>query len=112
MPESSIPTVFRFEQFNDYLTFERGLSARTVSAYERDLTRWWRSVSEGGADDPGGVTPELLREWVFGLKDAGPAAISIRMPQSALRTYICSLLSARLPDVDPTERPDSPRIAR
>ena len=31
---------FRFEQFQDYLTFERGLSERTVAAYSRDLTRW------------------------------------------------------------------------
>ena len=31
---------FRFEQFQDYLAFERGLSDRTVSAYARDLGRW------------------------------------------------------------------------
>ena len=110
--ESSIPSAFRFEQFNDYITFERGLSARTVSAYERDLTRWWRSVSERGVDDPGEVTPHLLREWTFGLNDAGLAATSIRRAQSAVRTYFRFLLSEGLLEVDPTERLESPRVTR
>ena len=29
----SEPASFRFEQFEDYLTFERGLSDRTIAAY-------------------------------------------------------------------------------
>ena len=112
MSETSIPSVFRFEQFNDHITFERGLSARTVSAYERDLTRWWRSVSERGVGDPGGVSPELIRDWIFGLKEAGLAAASIRRAQSALRTYYRFLLSEGILEVDPTERLKSPRVAR
>jgi len=110
--ESSIPSAFRFEQFNDYITFERGLSARTLSAYERDLTRWWRSVSESGVGDPVEVTLDLLREWIFGLKDAGLAGTSIRRAQSAVRTYFRFLLSEGVLDVDPTERLESPRVAR
>ena len=30
---------FRMESFLDYLTFEKGLSERTLSAYARDLVR-------------------------------------------------------------------------
>ena len=112
MSESSIPSVFRFEQFNDYITYERGLSARTVSAYERDLTRWWESVSEKGVEGPDEVTPDLIRDWVFALKDAGLAATSIRRAQSALRTYYRFLLTEGLLEVDPTERLESPRVAR
>jgi integrase/recombinase XerD len=112
MSETSIPSVFRFEQFNDHITFERGLSARTVSAYERDLARWWRSMSERGVGDPGGVSPELIRDWIFGLKEAGLAATSIRRAQSALRTYYRFLLSEGILEVDPTERLESPRVAR
>jgi integrase/recombinase XerD len=112
MNESSIPSAFRFEQFNDYITYERGLSARTVSAYERDLTRWWESVSERGVADPGDVTPDLVRDWVFALKEAGLAATSIRRAQSALRTYFRFLLAEGLLKIDPTERLESPRVAR
>ncbi len=112
MGDSSIPAAFRFEQFNDYLTFERGLSPRTVSAYERDLTRWWQSLRERGVDDPAQATPELLREWVFALKEEGLAATSIRRAQSAVRTYFRFLLSEGVLDVDPSERLESPRVAR
>ena len=65
----SEPASFRFEQFEDYLTFERGLSDRTVAAYLRDLRRWVEAMVGGGASGPGDVTAALLRAWIFGLKD-------------------------------------------
>lgn len=103
---------FRFEQFQDYLTFERGLSDRTVSAYRRDLTRWAAFVEEQGAGDPGDVTPAHLRDWVFHLKDTGMAPTSIRRAQSAVRTYFAFLLAEGSVTVDPTERLESPRLGR
>jgi len=108
----SEPASFRFEQFEDYLTFERGLSDRTVAAYLRDLRRWVEAMVEGGASRPGDVTAALLRDWIFGLKDAGLAPTSIRRAQSAVRTYYGFLLSEGALDVDPTERLESPKVAR
>lgn len=108
----SEPTAFRFEQFEDYLTFERGLSDRTVTAYLRDLRRWVEAMVGGGAARPGDVTAALLRDWIFGLKDAGLAATSIRRAQSAVRTYYGFLLSEGVLDVDPTERLESPKVVR
>jgi integrase/recombinase XerD len=103
---------FRFEQFQDYLTYERGLSARTVSAYARDLARWRTFVVDIGVADPADVTPQQMREWVFALKDAGLAATSIRRAQSAIRTYFGFLLAEGAVSVDPTDRLEAPRIAR
>jgi integrase/recombinase XerD len=103
---------FRLEQFHDYLTYERGLSARTVSAYGRDLRRWLAFVAGLGVKDPQRVTPQQLREWIFSLKDGGLAATSIRRAQSALRTYYGFLLSEGAVEVDPTDRLESPRVAR
>jgi integrase/recombinase XerD len=108
----SEPAAFRFEQFEDYLTFERGLSDRTVSAYLRDLRRWVSVAVQGGASRPADVTPALLRDWVFGLKQAGLAPTSIRRAQSAVRTYYGFLLSEGALDVDPTERLESPKVVR
>jgi integrase/recombinase XerD len=108
----SEPAIFRFEQFEDYLTFERGLSDRTVTAYLRDLRRWVGVMVEGGAEGPGDVTPEALRAWVFALKEAGQAATSIRRAQSAVRTYYGFLVAEGAVEVDPTERLESPRVAR
>jgi integrase/recombinase XerD len=106
------PTAFRFEQFQDYLTFERGLSDRTLSAYRRDLARWVAHLLERGVETPSQVTPGDLREWVFALKDAGLAPSSIRRAQSAVRTYFAFLLAEGAVDVDPTERLESPRMGR
>ncbi len=106
------PRAFRLEQFHDYLIYERGLSARTVSAYGRDLGRWVAFVTGLGVHDPGLVTARQLREWVFSLKDAGLAATSIRRAQSALRTYYGFLLAEGAVSVDPTERLESPRATR
>jgi integrase/recombinase XerD len=103
---------FRLEQFHDHLTYERGLSPRTVSAYERDLARWLGFTVGLGVQEPGRVTPAQLREWVFSLKDAGLAATSIRRAQSALRTYYGFLLAEGAVGVDPTDRLESPRTTR
>jgi len=108
----SEPRAFRFEQFQDYLTFERGLSDRTVSAYTRDLARWAAFMDSRGLADPGAVTPGDMRDWVFGLKEAGLAATSIRRAQSAVRTYYGFLLAEGVVQADPTERLESPRVGR
>lgn len=103
---------FLLEQFHDHLTFERGLSERTVSAYRRDLRRWCAFMSVLGVERPADVTLAQLRAWVFDLRDAGLAPTSIRRAQSALRTYFGFLLAEGVVDVDPTERLDTPRIGR
>lgn len=103
---------FRMEPFHDYLTFERGLSERTVQAYDRDLRRWMDFVEEQGVGDPRAVTVGVLRSWVFHLKDQGLAATSIRRAQSALRTYFGFLLAEGVVETDPTDRLDSPNVER
>jgi integrase/recombinase XerD len=103
---------FRLEQFQDYLTYERGLSTRTSRAYARDLARWCAFVREAGANAPAEVTTRQLREWVFSLKDAGLAPTSIRRAQSALRTYYAFLLADGAVSADPTDRLESPRVTR
>jgi len=108
----SEPRAFRTEQFQDYLTFERGLSDRTVAAYQRDLRRWRAFVLDQGALDPSSVTPEHLRSWMFSLKDAGLAPTSIRRAQSAVRTYYGFLLSEGVIEADPTDRLEAPRVDR
>lgn len=103
---------FRFEQFQDYLTFERGLSDRTVAAYGRDLARWASFLEVRGVRAPEAVTPSHLRDWVFSLKEAGLAPTSIRRAQSAVRTYYGFLLAEGSLAADPTERLESPKLGR
>lgn len=108
----SLERAYRLESFNDHLTFERGLSERTVSAYGRDLERCIRFCEGAGASDPGAVTAAMLREWVFSLKEAGLAATSIRRAQSAVRTYFGFLVNEGVLETAPTDRLEAPKADR
>ena len=103
---------FRLEQFQDYLTFERGLSDRTIEAYRRDVGRWMAHVEAAGARAPREVTPEMLRHWIYAMKESGLAASSIRRARSAVRTYFGFLLAEDLVDDDPTDRIEAPKSGR
>lgn len=110
MPDA--PAAFRLEQFEDYLSFERGLSERTIVAYGRDLSRWTSFLEEAGVGAPAEVDVAVLRAWIFDLKDQGLAATSIRRAQSALRSYFGFLLAEGVLDTDPSDRLDAPRVDR
>lgn len=103
---------FHLEPFLDHLAFERGLSARTLEAYGRDLVRFLGFLSDRGVDEPQGVDAVDLREYTYRLKDDGLAPTSIRRAQSTLRTYFAFCLGEGLLDDDPTERLESPRTWR
>ena len=100
---------FRTEHFQDYLTFDRGLSERTVQAYGRDVRRLIEFLWERGASAPPDVSHLDLREYIFHLRDAGLATSSIRRSISSTRTYFSFLLDEGLLESDPTERIESPR---
>ena len=103
---------FRMEPFMDYLSFERGLSHRTLAAYRHDLEKLFRFLEERGQGDPEGLQPNDLREFVFHLKDSGLAPSSIRRVISALRSYFAFLLDEGVLESDPSERLESPRVWR
>ena len=64
---------FRFEQFQDYLTFERGLSDRTVSAYGRDLARWSAFLEGRGVVTPADAVARGANYLVIGRSITGAA---------------------------------------
>ena len=103
---------FLLEPFLDFLAFERGLSARTLEAYSRDLVRFFVFLTENGVGDPGSVDHHHLRDYTYRLKDDGLAPTSIRRAQSALRTYFAFLVDEGHVAANPTERLESPRTWR
>jgi len=103
---------FRMESFLDYLSFERGLSDRTLSAYKRDLMKLFVFLEERGRGEPGGVTPQELREFVFLLKDSGLSPASIRRALSSMRSYFAFLLEEGVLESDPSERLEAPKLGR
>ena len=85
---------FWVEGFQDYLGFEAGTSPNTVEAYTRDLRRLAEYAVSRGVQTPGSLTPKLLREFVYHLKDLGLAPASIRrqistVPRAKRQDYRC-----------------------
>ncbi len=72
-PAGSEPVALRpgdtriLEQFLAHVRIERGLSANTLAAYRRDLTRYLRHLSAHDAD-PTAVTAEDLSAWMQDLR--------------------------------------------
>ena len=100
---------FLLAQFTDYVTLERGLSPRTVEAYQRDLARFAEYADAKGVHAPAGITATLLREFVYNIKDLGLSPASIRRNVSALRTYFRFLIGDGLVVSDPSERLETPK---
>jgi integrase/recombinase XerD len=103
---------FLVEGFRDYLTLEGGNSPNTVLAYERDILRMARFAELHGILAPGHLTPKLLRDFVFSLKDLGLSPATIRRQVSAIRTYYAFLMGEGEVEHDPSERVEVPRLGR
>ncbi len=104
-----VARAFLVERFGDFLSLEEGASARTHEAYARDVKRFVTWAVAKQAMTPGALTPRLLRDYVFFLKDLGLAPASIRRNVSALRTWFRFLLAEGIISGDPSERLETPK---
>lgn len=107
--ERTLRRGFHLQAFEDALALEDGASPRTIDAYRRDVLRCAAFLREHGIASAAAITPAILREFVYHLKDLGLAGSSIRRNISALRTWFHILLAEGLVHSDPTERLDSPQ---
>lgn len=99
---------FFLRRFEDVLVLEHGSSPRTIEAYRRDVIRCAAFARQQGVADVSKLTPALLREYVYTLRDLGLAGATIRRNVSALRTWFRVLLAEGLVTHDPTERLETP----
>lgn len=108
-PPEADHRAFRLDQFAEFLTFEKGASARTVEAYRRDLQRLTTWAAAKGHAAPADLDPGGLRTFVYHLKDIGLAPASIRRSVSAIRTYFTFLVGERVLSHDPAARLETPK---
>jgi integrase/recombinase XerD len=109
VPEDGVPRAFLLERFQEYLALEDGVSPRTLEAYGRDLDRMTVWCTAKGVASPAALTPALLRDFVYHLKDIGLSPASIRRSVSATRTYFKFMIGEGQMQSDPSERLETPR---
>ncbi len=105
---SQVTRDFWLEGFRDFLALEAGHSGHTIAAYLRDLRRLGEFARTKQVRDPAAVTPALLRDHVYLLKDLGLSPASIRRAISAIRTYYRFLAGEGRVADDPSDRLESP----
>jgi integrase/recombinase XerD len=103
------PLAFQVETFLDHLRFERGLSDKTLEAYEHDVARLAVFAQTQGRAGPGEISTGDLRKFMLLLKDLGLAPSSIARNVAAIRTYFRFLLGENIVVADPSERIDTPK---
>lgn len=103
---------YYLERFEEYLLFERGLSAATASAYCTDLGQFVSYLEDKGVSEPGSVGTASLRDFIYTLRDSGRGASTIRRKISAIRCYFGFLQSESLIVSDPSELIEGPRTGR
>jgi site-specific recombinase XerD len=100
------------EVFLAHLRDERGLSANTVAAYERDVVQFFRFAGRAKVVDPAAVDSLLLRRFLAQLRTRGFAASSVARKAAALRACFRLLVRRGLVPSNPAADLGAPRGPR
>ena len=114
------PLRAQVDRFLDHLTVERGLSAHTVAAYRRDLSRYVLYLAERGVNDAAGAKDELVSGFVAHLSAArhGPdgaapyRASSVARALAAVRSFHRFLMVEGEAERDPAATVVRPKVPR
>ena len=102
----------RQQQFIDYLHYERGLSPRTRTAYQRDLSQLAEEMKRQDIEDPATVSEHTIRGLIARLHRQGQGSRSLQRLLSAIRSYYSWLIKEGFADSNPAASVRAPKAAR
>ena len=102
----------QLERFTRYLLHERGLSPRTVSAYQRDLASFREFLAGQDVDDPARVSEHHVRAFIARRHRQGLGGKSLQRALSSIRTFFRWLLREGQADQNPAAGVKAPRSPR
>jgi len=100
------------QQFVKYLRHERGLSARTIKAYQRDLNHLLNELSQRDITSAEAVTEHHVRSLVARLHRQGHGARSLQRLLAAIRSFYRWLMKEGLARRNPAVSVRAPKQAR
>ena len=98
--------------FLDHLRVERGLSAHTIEAYGRDVSRFLRFLEERGIKGPEAAARSTIMSHFLELSRLGIGTRSRARALSAVKGFYSFLLKEDLVGEDPAGDLESPKSAR
>ncbi len=99
----------KLDVFLNYLVVEKGLSANTLEAYGRDLSRYIGFLLKSEAVQTDQVNSAVVLAFLSSLKKAGLSARSRARTLVALRTFHRFLLAEGYATANPTSQIQAPR---
>jgi integrase/recombinase XerD len=101
-----------FQQYINYLQFEKNLAENSIAANKIDLRRYIDYLKAQGVQRLSGIKENHIRRLLQLLTRLGLAAASIARNLSSIKSFHFFLLSENLLTIDPTEHIKSPKIRR
>ena len=98
------------DQYLDYVTLERGLSANTRSAYRGDLLSFSEFLRRRQVGSFNSVTRKVILDYLMDAKEHGLSVNSLSRRLVAIRVFFRYLRSEGILDTDVTESMESPRL--
>ncbi|MGC9151084.1 MAG: tyrosine-type recombinase/integrase [Microbacter sp.] len=91
--------------FLQYIQYEKGLSAHTITSYRIDLNQFVQFITdETGSFDASNVTPFQIRQWIVTLLKNGQSPRSVNRKVTALRSFFLFLNHKQLVVSNPTKK--------
>lgn len=87
------PTLVK--RFLDHLFVECGLSAATITAYQRDLTEFWNHLVDADVE-PGEISMDDVRQHLIALKERGLGLSSIVRHVASIKVFLRYLFAERI----------------
>ena len=100
------------EEFLNYITVEKGLSANTVSAYRADLEHFIKYFTDNGAKDISAIKRQEISDYLFNLKEGGLSSNSISRALVAIKMFYRFLVQEHFIKDDTPGVLEAPKLVR
>jgi integrase/recombinase XerC len=98
-----------FENFIDYLRFEKRFSEHTVVAYENDLKQFAEFIAITTESEMYDVKSTTVRSWIVDLMEKGLKSKSVNRKIASLRTYFRWLRKEGIMSSSPMQKIQGPK---
>jgi integrase/recombinase XerD len=100
------------DRFINYLLVEKGLAAKTLESYSRDLIRFFDFLKQNGIDDISQTDTTVILSHIINLRKNGLEARSRARHLVTLRGFFRFLLQEKILQHDPVRMVDLPKSTR
>lgn len=103
-----------YQEFLEYLKFQRRLSENTLKAYSKDLEQFMLFISQnfGPIETPKELKHTFIRSWVVSLMNEKLDNRSVNRKISTLKTYFKYLLKQKILEINPMQKVIAPKTSK